>query len=124
MCLTLVSSKDHKTPYNKKKIRWKYVFRSQTVKGKYTAPHAGITYLPKGEWMVANDDQRDTFYGDPRYDIGFHVLLTRKAARQCAGSGLYTSGNERVIKVEVDGFIASGVFGAHKSETWKRMRIL
>lgn len=122
MCLSIVPFKDHKTPYNNKKIRWKYAFRGlQSVKGKYTAPHAGMEYAPKGVWMKATDD---FFYGDRRYDIGFHVLISRESARKCAYSGLYTCGNECVIKVEVDGFIASGMFGGHRTETWKRMRLL
>jgi hypothetical protein len=124
MCLTIISGKDHKTPYNNKKIRWKYVFRGLAKKGEYTAPHAGMEYAAKGIWMHATDAFRDTFHGDPRYDIGFHVLITRESARQCSGSGLYTCGNERVVKVEVDGFIASGMFGGHKTETWKRMRLI
>ena len=122
MCLTITPRRDHTVPYNNRKIRWKYALCNLQTKER-TAPHAGMVYAPKGKWMVATNDFCNILYGNPSYNVGFHVLITRQSARDCSFN-ICGVGAERVIKVEVDGFIAAGMFGGHKTETWKRMRIL
>jgi hypothetical protein len=115
MCLRLRTENSNK-PYNESKIRWKVAERAN---GNLVAPYA-YTIYDKTQWMVAKNNS-DKFWDFFRHtDIGFHVFVTRKDARNFRTA--LNSGT--VIRVEVDGLVASGYFGDRRSETWNRMRIL
>lgn len=119
MCLKLREKCDE--PYNKSKFRWKvvssriYSSRCQPV---YYGPYTGKQYSKPGVWMKATCNAS---YIKQPHDIGFHVFVTKKSALALCrinGEGV------EAVKVEVDGFVASGKFGIEKSETWKKMRIV
>lgn len=116
MCLDL----RHKSfePYNQSKFRWKIVakFKDEKYHEDYQL-YRGNRYNPRGQWNEAqgNESNRETF--------GFHVYVTRKDARSEADS-MRKCGILRVVKVEVEGFLASGHFDGIRAETWRRMKIL
>lgn len=117
MCLSLRA--EHTTPYNNKKFRWKYAECYERT-GRLSAPYAGRKYAPTGEWMTATKSRQYVTYS--RNDIGFHVFITKTdAERERNNRGLFHC---RVIKVEVEDFIASGYFSHRKTETWKKMRVV
>lgn len=119
MCLTLREEWDE--PYNKSKFRWKVVISriySSRCQPVYYGPYTGKLYSKPGVWMKAT---YNTSYIKQPHDIGFHVFVTKKSAltmRRIIG------GSSKVVKVEVDGFNASGKYGIENSETWKNMRIV
>ena len=121
MCLDL--RKDCGVPYNGSKIRWKIASVRVNKLGRtcYRGPYTNKEYSRPGVWMNAT---RDYSYDTPSpTDIGFHVFTSRRAARLTKQRFVSNEGI-KVVKVEVDGFIASGEFRYEQSETWKKMRIL
>lgn len=110
-------------PYNNKKIRWKVVVSDTNKRGqeRLIGPYTYKKYAKRGVWMKAVADKG---YEPTRHNTGFHVYVSRKAARQTREEKTCTGSKYEVVKVEVEGFVASGHFYKHESETWKRMRIL
>lgn len=115
MCLEL--RRESNKPYNKSKFRWKVIekFRHENYHADYQV-YQGSQYNPRGQWNEA--------LGDPeaREFFGFHVFVTKKDAR--AERRFLKAFHTAVVKVQVDGFLASGIFDGRRSETWRRMKIL
>jgi hypothetical protein len=123
MCLHLRTN--HDIPYTNTKTRWKVVNVRTNKLGRkcYSGPYTEKRYSKAGVWMKATRDP--SYSGTNPADIGFHVFVLKRAALDRARM-FFTDGkvSGRVIKVEVDGFNASGTFGGAKTETWKKMRLI
>ena len=124
MCLHLRDK--HEVPYNKNKTRWKVVKSRVNKAGRecYRGPYTNVQYSKVGVWMRSTRDY--SYYQPNPTDIGFHVFVTKRAAEDRAKCFYDDAGkaNGKVVKVEVDGFVASGTYGINRSETWQRMKIL
>lgn len=113
MCLYL--REESKKPYNKKKIRWKVVYKNVDDDGKitYDATFEHFEYKQKG-W---NKAELNGNYDEQ----GFHVFVNRKDARSLA----YGEENWIIKRIEVKGFLRSGTWeDDEKSETWKQFRFI
>ncbi len=110
MCLEL--RQNSTTPYNAHRIRWKVAIRWRN--GQLESPYKGRRYSRKGEWMRA----RTT--GLPTESAGFHVFVSRNSAIEFEGAFRA----DTILRVEVRGFLRSGMFSGQRCETWREMRIL
>lgn len=114
MCLRLRERRSN-SPYNKSNIRWKCV---AIINGCPVSAYRGKKYKKKN-WNYA---ELGTYGHIPYYSEsshGFHVLLNKKDAETLSGE---LGAEPR--KIEVVGFLKSGMFGSMKSETWMAFRFI
>jgi len=120
MCLTL-RDKNYE-PYNESKIRWKAVRRG--LNQKYIALYESYEYHKK-KWNITYGKNDFDRVGESECQHGFHVFVTRKAARELAEHGRRIFQEHWFVKkIIVREFLASGTFKDNPSETWKQFKFV
>ncbi len=135
MCLNL--RKDFKSPYNNDNIRWKIALinpcQAPDLPLKQLVSYYRGYMYDLGKWIKAFNQQDIKEYNkelcepahafqDWRRMFGYHVFLTKIGARRRLSRPHHYQ--SVLMKVEVKGFVASGMFNKVKSETYRYMRVV